>query len=319
MTDIEIVEDRLESVGGVPGFEGREAFRRIVEALKATDEERIRIIAAWEECLQHGVGLLERIGALEGRLELYDHAAHIERLRSLQPNWDNDGAPPPTEAALQAAARVFQCIADAAVVPERDGGVSVEWAHAEITFGPDGEQVMAESDAVIERQAAEIAALKSELQAAHNTHDARMKEKNAELLKAHVAATKAYLSSPAMKTFAGLKTSKAGTILSMLQDGAISRGKACEVLALLAHGVDWDDIPLPVESGRQFGEDQVPADVVAALKDSMRQIASGEKHLVMFGSNGCLTDDCGHWDDSTCSMKEPYCRIGRTIDATPKR
>ena len=70
MTDIEIVEDRLESVGGVPGFEGREAFRRIVEALKATDEERIRIIAAWEECLQHGVGLLERIGALEGRLEL---------------------------------------------------------------------------------------------------------------------------------------------------------------------------------------------------------------------------------------------------------
>ena len=146
-----------------------------------------------------------------------------------------------------------------------------------------------------------------------------MKEKNAELLKAHIAATKAYLSSPAMKTFADLKHSKAGTVLAMLQDGAISRGKACEVLALLAHGVDWDDIPLPVESGLQFGEDEVPADVVEALKASMRQIASGEKSLVMFGSLGCLTDDCDHWNDSTCSMKDPFCRIGRTIDATPER
>jgi hypothetical protein len=164
-----------------------------------------------------------------------------------------------------------------------------------------------------------LAALKAELKSAHDTHDARMKDKNAEILKAHIAATAVYLSSPAMKTFADLKTSKAGTVLAMLQDGAISRGKACEVLALLAHGVGWDDIPLPVESGRQFGEDEVPADVCAALKESMRLIASGEKRLVMYGGNGCLTDLCDHWDDGTCSMKEPYCRIGRTLGATSQR
>ena len=96
----------------------------------------------------------------------------------------------------------------------------------------------------------------------------------AEILNAHVAATKAYLSSPAMKTFANLKTSKAGTVLAMLQDGAISRGKACEVLALLAHGVGWDDIPLPEEKGRQFSEDEVPANVCAAQRNLLLKIRS---------------------------------------------
>ena len=50
------------------------------------------------------------------------------------------------------------------------------------------------------------------------------------------------------------------------------------------------------------------------FQESMRLVGEGKKQLVMFGSYGCLTDDCDHWDDGTCSTKAPYCRIGRVRD-----
>lgn len=64
MTDVELVKEALYGAGEA----ARSAFRRIVENLRAIDEERLRIIATWEESLRHGVGLLERIKALESEL-----------------------------------------------------------------------------------------------------------------------------------------------------------------------------------------------------------------------------------------------------------
>ncbi len=83
---------------------------------------------------------------------------------------------------------------------------------------------------------------------------------------ARIAEMRNYLASPAMATFGDLKHSQAGTVLAMLGDGAISRGKCCEVLAQLAHGVPFDEIPLPEEKGRQFSEDEIPAEVVEKLE-----------------------------------------------------
>lgn len=88
----------------------------------------------------------------------------------------------------------------------------------------------------------------------------------AERDRARVMETRNYLASPAMRTFVDLKHSQAGTVLAMLGDGAISRGKCCEVLAQLAHGVPFDEIPLPEEKGRQFSEDEIPAEVVEKLE-----------------------------------------------------
>lgn len=54
------------------------------------------------------------------------------------------------------------------------------------------------------------------------------------------------------------------------------------------------------------------------LTESMRLMASGTQTLVFLGGRGCLTDDCAHWDDNTCNPKDPYCRIGRTVDVKEK-
>jgi hypothetical protein len=53
---------------------------------------------------------------------------------------------------------------------------------------------------------------------------------------------------------------------------------------------------------------------LSAAREAMRGIANGSRQLVFFGGRGCLADDCAHWDDQTCNRKDPYCRIGRTIE-----
>lgn len=51
--------------------------------------------------------------------------------------------------------------------------------------------------------------------------------------------------------------------------------------------------------------------------DALRDVSAGTKILVRFGSYGCLTDDCDHWDDGSCNSKQPLCRIGRVMAVQP--
>lgn len=76
-------------------------------------------------------------------------------------------------------------------------------------------------------------------------------------------------SQPDFVTFVNLKHGIVGTILAALQDGQISRGKAAEALAEVAHGVEPrlpDDLPDPVS------EDVVPSDVLRE-RDKARRAA----------------------------------------------
>jgi len=114
--------------------------------------------------------------------------------------------------------------------------------------------------------ATELAAETAALRAQNAELSREVERLKGELNKSRLAEMRSYLASPAMKTFAELKHSNAGTVLAMLGDGAISRGKCCEALAQLAHGVSFDEIPLPTERGRQFAEDEIPAEVVEKLE-----------------------------------------------------
>lgn len=86
--------------------------------------------------------------------------------------------------------------------------------------------------------------------------------------------TKEWLASPAFKTFADLKHSRVGQILVMLQDGQISRGRGCEALAELAHGVAVDDVRLPEACAPVFGDDETPAETYSALRATFARVAT---------------------------------------------
>lgn len=77
-----------------------------------------------------------------------DIAARIEHLRSLEPDWDDGGAPKINEAALLAAEDMAKRLSLApigaphSIVPAPDGGVVIGWddppIHLSIEFEPGG-------------------------------------------------------------------------------------------------------------------------------------------------------------------------------------
>lgn len=106
-----------------------------------------------------------------------------------------------------------------------------------------------------------------------------MAERERDALSAElVRRTRILADQPDFKTFVDLKYGIVGTILSALQDGQISRGKAAEALAEVAHGVTPqlpDNLPAPLP------EDCVPSEVlrerdalraqVAQLREALRK------------------------------------------------
>jgi hypothetical protein len=38
---------------------------------------------------------------------------------------------------------------------------------------------------------------------------------------------------------------------------------------------------------------------------------------VMYGSHGCLTDDCPHWENRSCTTQSASCALGRTYTNRP--
>lgn len=108
-----------------------------------------------------------------------------------------------------------------------------------------------------------------------------IRAENRRLVKLNLDRSREYSASPAMGTFVDLKYGNPGIVMRMLQDGTISKGKCCEVLAQLAHGVSFDEIPLPIESlSPGFDDDEIPVDVVAALRAENQRLKD-----VSFGFN----------------------------------
>ena len=109
----------------------------------------------------------------------------------------------------------------------------------------------------------------------------------------------------------------AGTVLAMLGDGAISRGKCCEALAELAHGVPFDKIPLPKESGRQFSEDEIPAEVVGRMEEKLRVARAdieGIRRVAAIAD--CTDEETG--DCIACKTIDGCNAALARIDAAPK-
>lgn len=69
--------------------------------------------------------------------------------------------------------------------------------------------------------------------------------------------------SPAFSTYIELKEGPAGRVLAALQDGLISRNKAAEALAEIAHGATEVSMPEPSDI---FGLDEIPAETVVKLR-----------------------------------------------------
>ena len=66
-----------------------------------------------------------------------------------------------------------------------------------------------------------------------------------EFVKASNRASHEWTKAPAFSTFVDLKHGPFGKLLDIYENDEISRGKLCEVMAQLAHGMKLEDIPLP--------------------------------------------------------------------------
>jgi hypothetical protein len=75
--------------------------------------------------------------------------------------------------------------------------------------------------------------------------------------------TQVWLDSPAFQTFVDLKHGIVGDVLCALQEGEISRGKAAECLAEIAHGAT--EVRLPRYRG-YFAEDETPVEKCERLE-----------------------------------------------------
>lgn len=76
-------------------------------------------------------------------------------------------------------------------------------------------------------------------------------------------AVKSWLKTFGFKVYAELKHGDVGFVLSLLQEGDISRGKAAEAIAELLVG---GKPPLPALIGNTFGEDDFPSETVTKLR-----------------------------------------------------
>lgn len=94
---------------------------------------------------------------------------------------------------------------------------------------------------------------------------------------------KAWQSSPAYETFVTLKHGAVGHILRMLQGGQISRGRAAETLAELAHGISPDRVRMPEPVSPLFDEDETPAETCQRLKERLAELEavaeSNDRHV----------------------------------------
>jgi hypothetical protein len=116
--------------------------------------------------------------------------------------------------------------------------------------------------------------------------------------------TQKWLQSPAFDTFVDLKHGVVGKVLSALQEGEISRGRAAECLAEIAHGAT--EVQMPKHRGF-FAEDETPvercekteaqlvaarqqaADEAVKVVDKLAEEAEANAHLLWMPSSAIST------------------------------
>lgn len=82
-------------------------------------------------------------------------------------------------------------------------------------------------------------------------------------------AMRQWLASDGFAIFCELKHGPVGLILTMLQDGRISRGRAAEAIAELLVA---EQRPLPAAALPEFADDEIPAEVCARLRRALTKI-----------------------------------------------
>jgi hypothetical protein len=99
----------------------------------------------------------------------------------------------------------------------------------------------------------------ADLRAAKEKAERELAEAKASFSESLKREMRQWLDSPAFKTFVDLKYGIVGDVLASLQDGEISRGRAAECLAEIAHGAA--EVRIPKSQGF-FGEDEFPIERV---------------------------------------------------------
>jgi len=130
-------------------------------------------------------------------------------------------------------------------------------------------------------------------------------------------AMKGWLKTFGFKVFCELKHNEVGFVLSLLQCGDISRGKAAEAIAELLVG---NEPPLPQLVDDVFGEDDLPREVVNTLRAALRETREAleccaECIAVDMARMGCCGEgDCGdHKADHQFPVGFRATRDARTV------
>lgn len=119
---------------------------------------------------------------------------------------------------------------------------------------------------------------------------AQLRASNAALIREGM---KRWQESPAFDTFCELKHGPSGRVLSALQDGEISRGRAAECLAEIAHGATEVNLP---ECTWSFGDNEIPAEVLVELRKDKERIDKLDKYVNTGAANGLKTLLTGNGD-----------------------
>jgi len=89
-------------------------------------------------------------------------------------------------------------------------------------------------------------------------------------------AMKGWLRTFGFNVYVTLKHGDVGHVLALLQDGDISRSKAAEAIAELLVG---NEPALPESDGDTFGEDEMPREVVAALRSRVAELEAATARI----------------------------------------
>jgi len=118
---------------------------------------------------------------------------------------------------------------------------------------------------------------------------------------------KTFSERPDFKTFVELKHGVVGAVLQALQDGIISRGKACEALAEVAHGAEPTFKASDIEP---LDEDCLPAQELRKLRTERDELAALVEDL-----NACL-EEIDNYNGGADNVLEDYFVTARRMEAS---
>jgi hypothetical protein len=97
-------------------------------------------------------------------------------------------------------------------------------------------------------------------------------QQQAEMLRLFRLSQRNWTDSPAFETFCTLKHGPFGRALAALQEGMISRGRAAEILAEIAHGATEIRLPVGTPQEPTLGDDESPVDALAKQQAEIERL-----------------------------------------------